>query len=111
MLTAMPPSAHASSPTFVTASLYRIILFNRLSQNVEMRLVSAQTKHDQISVCTVNAMGSVHVVVWLCSLRPDKIQDLVLAFPRDESVREDYLNAFPLGSAVEPLDDVELQGF
>jgi len=73
MLTAMPPSAHASSPTFVTASLYRIILFNRLSQNVEMRLVSAQTKHDQISVCTVNAMGSVHVVVWLCSLRPDEI--------------------------------------
>jgi hypothetical protein len=87
----------------VVLSLYR------LSQNVEMWLMCAETQHDKIGICSINAVRCVHIVVFLSSLRSDEVQDLVLSFSGYESIREDDLEVLPSRVAVKTLHDIQLE--
>lgn len=65
-MSVMTPSSSASIvPPIV---LLGVILLYRLSENVKVSFMSAEPQHDQISVCTVDAMRGVDVVRWLSSL-------------------------------------------
>ena len=65
------------------SALLVLFLKHSLSQNVEVRFMSAQTQHYQVSICSVDAMRGVGVIVLLCSLRSDEVQNFVFTFSRD----------------------------
>jgi len=58
----------------------------RLPEYVEVGLVGAQAKHDQIGVGPIDTMTSVWFVTWLGTLRTDKFEDLVFSFSRDRGI-------------------------
>ena len=72
--------------TFALVTVFVFGLHESLSENIEIWLVSRQTQHDQISVRAVDAVAQIGVVAGLAPLRTDKLQDFVLAFPRDRRV-------------------------
>jgi len=51
--------------------------------------MSGKSKHDQISISTVNAMPNLRVVVGLRSLSSDKVENLMFTFAGHESIGED----------------------
>jgi len=57
-----------------------------LSQDVEVRLMGSETKHDQISVSSVNAVAGHGVVVFLGPLGADEIEDFMLSFSGYEGI-------------------------
>lgn len=57
-----------------------LVLQDGLSQDEEMRLVSAQSQHDQVGICSINAVGNVWIIILLSSLASDEIKNFVLAF-------------------------------
>lgn len=111
VLASVTTATHASPSTSLATSLLLSILLDRLSQNEKVRLMSAQPKHDQISVSTVDAMRCVYIVLRLRPLRSNEVQDLVLAFSWHERVGEYNLEVFPSRVVVEPFHDVKLECF
>lgn len=57
----------------------------------EIRLMRGQTQHDEISICSTEAMPRVWIVAWTCALLTDEVHDLVFTFPRHIGVRENDL--------------------
>ena len=57
-----------------------------LTQDEKVSFVRGETQHDQIGICTVDAMARVWVEGGLGSLRADEVQDFVLTLSRDESI-------------------------
>jgi hypothetical protein len=52
-------------------------------ENTKVRFMSAQAKHDKISISPIHAMPSVWIVPWLAPLGADKVQDLMFSLSRD----------------------------
>ena len=50
--------------------------------------MGAQTKHDEIGICSIDTVRGIWVVISLCSLRSDKVQNLMFSFPQDASLDE-----------------------
>lgn len=61
-------------------------LHNCFTQHVEVRLVCAEPKHNQVCVCSVNAVTDVWVVALLGTLGTDKVENFVLSFARNEGI-------------------------
>ena len=61
------------------------------SDNVEIRFMGAEPKHDQVSICTVETVFCVWIIVFWVSLDSDEVKDFVLAFSWDASIWENYL--------------------
>ena len=72
-----------------------LVLDYSFPEDEEVRFMGTQTQHDQVSVCSINAVRDVGVVVVLSSLASDEVKDLVLSFAWDGGVREDYLERVP----------------
>ena len=68
-----------------------------------------ETKHDQISVGSVDAVPCVCIVALLGPLRANEVEDFVLALSRHKGVRKHHSKAGPLWISVAPLEDVRLQ--
>ena len=51
-----------------------------------MRLVRAEPEHNQVRVCSVNAVTDVWVVALLGTLGTDKVENFVLSFARNEGI-------------------------
>ena len=66
-----------------------------LPQDVEVGLVRGQTQHDQVRIRTVDAVARVGIEAWLGALRPNEVQNFVLAFTWHESVRKHHTHTFP----------------
>ena len=73
-----------------------------------MRLMRGETKHDQVSVCSVDAVPCVSVVALLGALGANKVEDFVLTLSRHKGVRKYHSKASPLWISVAPLEDVRL---
>ena len=82
---------------------------NRLSQDVELWLVGGQPEHDQICVCSIDAMASIRIKSNLSALRSNKVENFMLAFARYKSVREDDCYALPKWVCVAAFEDVRLE--
>jgi len=62
-----------------------------LSDNVEIWFVCAKPEHNEISVCSVEAVFRVRRVVFGISLDTNKIENFMFTFTWNASVREDDL--------------------
>lgn len=78
------------------------------SENVEIRLMRRQTKHDKVSVCSMDAVTRVLMEARLSSLRSDKVKNLVLTFTGDESIRENDSKSHPERILITSLQNVGL---
>lgn len=50
-----------------------------LSDDGEVGLVCCQSQHNEIGISPTKDMLGIGVMVWLCSLTPDKVHDLVFS--------------------------------
>ena len=62
-----------------------------LSDNVEIWFVRAKPEHNEISVCSVETVFRVWIVVFGISLDTNKIENFMFTFTWNSSVREDDL--------------------
>jgi len=72
-------------PAFKT----RFVLYdwlNALTQHKEVGLVRRETQHNQVSVCTVDAVPLVRVVAFLSALAANEVQDFVFTFAWHERI-------------------------
>lgn len=81
------------------------------SQDEEMSLMGRQTQHDQVCICAVDAVARVRVIVRLCSLRPDEVQDLVFTLTGYKRIGEEDHEVLPGWACVHLLNNVELESF
>ena len=78
-------------------------------EDTKVRFMSAQAKHDKVSISPIHAMPSVWIVPWLASLGADEVQDLVFSLSRDRSIRKDDLESLPKMIILEAISDIILQ--
>lgn len=69
-----------------STSMVRLPLDDSLSQDVEVRFMGRQAKHDEVSIGAMNTVRSVGIIVWLSALGPYKIQDFVLTLTGHEGI-------------------------
>lgn len=74
-----------ASPMAAPALLV-LLLQECFSENVEVGLVSAKAKHDEVSISSVNAVGGVWIIAFRSTLRSDEVQDLVLTLTWDRGI-------------------------
>ena len=77
--------------TFFTRPLLILVWFKLLPQYSKVWLMSGQSKHEKVSIGTVQTVVSVGVMVWLAMLTTNKIHDLVFPLTWDIGVRQENL--------------------
>lgn len=70
-----------------------------------------KSKHDQISISSIDTVRSLRIIARLLPLRPDKIEKLMLSLSGNRSIREDYFELFVVRMVLSSLEDEELEGF
>ena len=76
-----------------------------------MRLMSTQSKHNEIGIGSMDAMRGVGAVALLSALRPDELQNFVLSFARHKGVRKHDLKILKVVRIIDSFDGVNLQSF
>ena len=59
-----------------------------LSEHKKVSFMSAQSKHNQVSICSVDAMTLIWIIIWLSTLRTNEVKNLVFTFTGHECIRE-----------------------
>lgn len=84
----MPSLAAGRAPFVICSDDY-------LSDDVESRLMCSQAEHDQIRICSVNAVTLIGVVSGRGAFLPDELHDLMLPLARTVGIREDDSQVAP----------------
>lgn len=69
---------------------------DRLSDYIEPRLMCCQPQHNQIGICSINAVSNIRVVVRLCSLQSQELQYFMLPLSRYSPVTENDFDTFEM---------------
>jgi hypothetical protein len=57
---------------FIT--IFAVAASHNFSNDIEVSLMSAETQHDQVSICSINAVRRVVVIARFKSLRPNEMK-------------------------------------
>lgn len=82
----------------------------RLADDVKLGLVGHQPQHNEVSICSIQAMGLVGLVVGTGSLLPDELHDLVLALSGTVGITKHYRHALPVGMLIHSILHIVAQG-
>lgn len=76
---------------------FGFVWFEFFSDNGKVGFVCSKAEHNEISICSTQAMMSVWVMVRLGSLSSNVIHDFMFPFTRSTSIRQNNCQIFPPG--------------